>query len=122
MVKLINLCKRRAGLSHEEFVQHWKHVHARLARQDPNFWSRVRGYVQNYCLQTGGALASADWDGVVELWFDSRQELEAAFSGEETKRVLVADLQNFIDVDSVISLVTDENVILPRTPDLHANA
>jgi uncharacterized protein (TIGR02118 family) len=122
MVKLIILCKRRADLSHEEFVWHWKHVHARLAREDQNFWSRVRGYIQNDCLQPDGTPASDAWDGVVELWFDSREELDAAFSGEETKRVLMADLQNFIDVNSVISVVTDENVILPRAPELHARA
>jgi K+/H+ antiporter YhaU regulatory subunit KhtT len=34
----------------------------------------------------------------------------------------VADLQNFIDVNSVISVVTDENVILSPAPELHARA
>jgi uncharacterized protein (TIGR02118 family) len=122
MVKLIVLCKRRADLSHEGFVRHWKHVHARLAQEDRNFWGRVRGYVQNYCLQPDGTSARDRWDGVVELWFDSREELDAAFSGEETKRILVADLQNFVDVNSMITVATDENVILTPRRELLARA
>jgi uncharacterized protein (TIGR02118 family) len=112
MVKLIVLCKRRSDLSHEQFVRYWKHVHARLAQEDRNFWSRVRGYIQNYCLQPEGTSASDGWDGVVELWFDTREEMDAAFSGEETKSILVADLQNFVDINSMITVATDENVVL----------
>jgi uncharacterized protein (TIGR02118 family) len=112
MIKMIILCKRRSDLSREEFIFHWENVHARLAREDKSFWSRVRGYVQNYCLPS--AEATPAWDGVVELWFDSKEELDAAFAAEQTQKVLMADVGNFCDTASTISLLADENILLPR--------
>jgi uncharacterized protein (TIGR02118 family) len=114
MIKMIILCKRRAGLSREDFIWHWSNVHARLAREDQNFWSRVRGYVQNYCLPSAESAGAPAWDGVVELWFDSKEELDAAFAGEQTQQVLQADVANFCDMASIVSLLVDENVLMPR--------
>ena len=109
MVKLITIVKRKSGITRDEFIQHWKHVHARLAIKDKSFWRRVRKYVQNYVTSTDSERAA--WDGVVELWFDSQAELDAAFAGQETKEGLIADLDNFIDRASMISVVTEENIL-----------
>jgi uncharacterized protein (TIGR02118 family) len=109
MVKLITIVKRKPGITRDEFVRHWQHVHARIAIEDKSFWNRVRKYVQNYV--TSADSPHAAWDGVVELWFDSQAELDAAFAGEETKKGLIADLDNFIDQTSMISVVTDENIL-----------
>jgi uncharacterized protein (TIGR02118 family) len=108
MVKLITIVKRKAGITRDEFIQHWQQVHARMAIEDKSFWNRVRKYVQNYVTSADGPQA---WDGVVELWFDSQAELDAAFSGQETKQGLIADLDNFIDPTSMISVVTEENIL-----------
>lgn len=108
MVKLITIFKRKPGISRDEFIRHWQQVHARIAVEDREFWSRVRKYVQNYVTSAGQQPA---WDGVVELWFDSPAELDAAFSGEETKKRLIADLDNFVDQASMISVVTEENIL-----------
>jgi uncharacterized protein (TIGR02118 family) len=108
MVKLITIFKRKPGISRDEFMQHWQQVHARIAAEDRDFWSRVRKYVQNYVTPASQQPA---WDGVVELWFDSQAELDAAFSGEETKKGLIADLDNFVDQTSMISVVSEENIL-----------
>ena len=113
MVKLITIFKRKPGISRDEFIRHWQQVHARIAVEDREFWSRVRKYVQNYVTSAGQQPA---WDGVVELWFDSPAELDAAFSGEETKKRLIADLDNFVDQASMISVVTEENVLYDSGP------
>jgi uncharacterized protein (TIGR02118 family) len=109
MVKLITIVKRKSGITRNEFIQHWQQVHARMAIEDKSFWNRVRKYVQNYVTSADGQHAA--WDGVVELWFDSQGELDAAFAGQETKNGLIADLDNFIDQASMISVVTEENVL-----------
>jgi uncharacterized protein (TIGR02118 family) len=118
MVKLITIVKRKSGITRDEFIEHWKHVHARLAIEDKSFWSRVRKYVQNYVTSTDGGRAA--WDGVVELWFDSQAELDAAFAGQETKEGLIADLDNFIDHASIISVVTEENIVYNGRTDHHS--
>jgi uncharacterized protein (TIGR02118 family) len=115
MIKMFILCKRRADLSRDEFIAHWRGVHARLAREDTSFWSRVRGYVQNYCLPSAEAGYANAWDGVVELWFDNKEELDAAFSAEQTQKVLMADVGNFVDTATTVTFLAEENVILPRS-------
>ena len=108
MVKLINIVKRKPGITRSQFIQHWQQTHARIAFEDKSFWNRVRKYTQNYATSTDSQTV---WDGVVELWFDSQEDLDAAFAGEETKNGLIADLDNFIDRTSVISIVTEENIL-----------
>jgi uncharacterized protein (TIGR02118 family) len=119
MVKLITIVKRKPGITRDEFIHHWKHVHARLAMKDKSFWSRVRKYVQNYVTSTDGERAA--WDGVVELWFDNQAELDAAFAGQETKEGLIADLDNFIDHTSIISVVTEENILYNGGADIQSS-
>jgi len=112
MVKLIILCRRKKGLTYEEFVIYWKTTHARLAINDQNFWSRVRRYVQNYCLDDPKKPPmEREWDGVVELWFDDFAAMDAAFGSKATIDGLIADLDNFIDTSKVSSLTVNENVI-----------
>jgi uncharacterized protein (TIGR02118 family) len=109
MVKVITLFKRKSGMSHEQCIEHWRSVHAQIAMADRSFWGRVRKYTQNYVVPVEGQ--STAWDGVAELWFDSQEDVHAAFNGEETKRVLIPDLDNFVDQASMISVTTEENVI-----------
>jgi uncharacterized protein (TIGR02118 family) len=113
VIKLIVGCKRKAGLSRQQFIDYWKNRHAPLAMEDPQFWSRVRRYVQNYCMPVGTGQFSGTpaWDGAAELWFDSVEEMEAAFSGRRTVEILVPDLANFIELESAVFLVSEENVI-----------
>jgi methylaspartate ammonia-lyase len=57
-------------------------------------------------LHAGGAGQFA-----AELWFDSVEEMEAAFSGRQTVEILMPDLANFIELQSAVFLVSEENVI-----------
>ena len=113
MIKIITLFRRRPGISHEQCMEYWRDTHARLAQADHEFWSRVRKYTQNYVISTDGI--DPQWDGVVELWFDDQSSVDAAFGSAETKAVLVADLKNFVDVDSMISVSAIERTFYDAT-------
>jgi uncharacterized protein (TIGR02118 family) len=112
MIKRISLVRRKSTLSRDAFIEYWKGTHANIALSDKEFWSRVRRYVQNYCLPDPKDVERRpDWDGAVELWFDSLEEMNAAYASANTQSVLMADLANFIELDCTITLVTEEDVL-----------
>ena len=75
--KAIILLRRREDMTHDEFAQWWLEEHAPLAATLPG----VRRLCFNLA-DDGGA-----FDGVSELWFDSREDFDAAYATEIGKEV-----------------------------------
>ena len=79
MVKIVWLLKRADHLSQEEFERWWLEQHVPIARAAP----RLRRYVVNLP-QRPDTLAGkpghdCEWDGVAEQWFDTEDDLNAAY-------------------------------------------
>ncbi|BEP62148.1 EthD family reductase [Variovorax sp. V213] len=89
-VKRLGLVVKKASMSHEEFVQHWFHVHAELCKKLPN----MRRYSVN--LVDRERFPEFGYDGFSELWFDSEEALVASLASPEGK-TLLADLPNFTE-------------------------
>jgi len=79
--KAIILLARREDMSRDEFRQWWLEEHAPLARQLPELRRAVFNLVTTQ---------DAQFDGITELWFDSRRSFEEAYASELGKQV-VAD-------------------------------
>ena len=111
MIKVVGLLTRKAGLSHEEFVQHWLEVHGPLAHAVPG----VRRYVQSHIIGTRTRPdipeTEVEIDGIAELWYDDRAAMERANASPEAKR-LHADGALFIG--RIKSFVIEEKVVIPR--------
>lgn len=99
MFKAIILLKRRSDMTHAEFEQWWLKEHAPKAAELP----KVRKIVFNLA-EDGGA-----FDGVSELWFDSREDFEAAYATEIGKGVAADSLAH---LDARERLFVDENTIV----------
>jgi uncharacterized protein (TIGR02118 family) len=108
MIKLVFCLRRRADFSSEEFQRYWRDVHAPLVRKHKDVL-RIKRYVQ---LHTDlGPLserlrksrgATEPYDGVAELWYESREALESL--GRDAKaraagRALLEDERRFIDLE-----------------------
>jgi len=107
MIKLVFTLRRREGMSREEFQRYWREQHAPLVKSHAEAL-RVRRYVQTHARETGlDELISASrgsepgfYDGVAELWWDSIEDLLAAYStdaGQAAGAALLEDEQRFID-------------------------
>jgi len=94
IVKMICPIKRRAHLSHDEFVEHWTQRHRPLAlRHHPGL---IR-YVANVVDQTLSA-DSPEWDGIGELYFANQQSLrEDMFDSAHGEEEIRRDIERFID-------------------------
>ncbi len=93
IVKMICPIKRRADLSHEEFVEHWLQRHRPLAlRHHPG----LIGYVANVVDQTLSA-DSPEVDGVGELYFATAQSRrDGMFDSAHGEEQIRRDSERFI--------------------------
>lgn len=120
MYKLTFCLRRRPDLTREEFQSYWLDRHADLVveRSGP---LRIRRYVQSHteslsglhaALQRRNGGAPEPFDGIVEIWVDSIDDLTAddpalRAAGAE----LLDDERNFIDLANSPMFVTREHVI-----------
>ncbi|HEX2173726.1 MAG TPA: EthD domain-containing protein [Dehalococcoidia bacterium] len=103
MVKAVAIIKRRPDLTFQQFVDHWRNVHAPLALQIPG----VIKYVQSPALQRPGAKSQPAVDGIAEIWFESIDTYRAGFATPAAE-ALLADEQNFIDLNNIIRTFVQE--------------
>jgi uncharacterized protein (TIGR02118 family) len=70
--------------------------------------------VQSHRLILPGDKYKPDYDGIAELWFDNVEALLAARQSPEWK-ASAEDEANFIDLNKVAYLVSEERIIFDRT-------
>ena len=96
MFKAVILLTRKDGMSRAEF-RHWMlEEHSPLAKQLPGLRKLVFNIVEN---------EEAPYDGVSELWFESREAFDAAYATEIGKSVAGDSLAH---VTARIRLLVDE--------------
>lgn len=120
MIKLTYCIRRRADVAPEAFRRHWLERHGPLVRRHAAALRAVR-YVQSHTLDTGlnealrGSRGAAPaFDGITEVWWASREELEAALAspeGREAARALLEDEATFIDFAVSSLFLTEEHAI-----------
>jgi uncharacterized protein (TIGR02118 family) len=121
MIKMIISGRRKPGLSLSEFDAYWDNEHGRLA-QEVSAALRIKRYVQSIRVETPALKAFASDRGenegvtpdfVAELWFDSVDDMAAAFDsprGQAASARLARDEEVFCDRSSFVILVTEERV------------
>jgi len=119
MVKLVFCCRRKAGLSLEQFQSRWLAVHGPLVRKLRDQLPQMKRYVQSHTLPGAPSEmlrasrgAKEPYDGITEVWFESLEALGA--SGEEglaAARRLYEDEAEFIDFANSAVFLTEEHEI-----------
>jgi uncharacterized protein (TIGR02118 family) len=110
MLKFVVVLHRRPDLSVEDFHEILRGAHGALASRLPG----LRRYVQNH--------AAADplrpppaWDAVVELSWDDKPSMEAAWASPEGRRA-TGHLSEFVDLERSTWSVVDEDLRPVRRP------
>ena len=107
MLKFMVVIYKRSDFTHEQFREHLQGTHARLAKNLPG----LRKYVQNYACPDPKR-NSPGWDAVVELYFDDREAMEAAWASPQGA-ASDADLPAFADLSRTTWSVVEEITVLP---------
>jgi uncharacterized protein (TIGR02118 family) len=103
VIKFVVVLHRRADLTAEQFHATLRGGHAALAEKLPG----LRRYVQNH-VAPDATRAHPGWDAVVELSWDDRASMEAAWASPEGRRA-TKHLEEFVDLERATwSIVTEE--------------
>jgi uncharacterized protein (TIGR02118 family) len=102
MLKFMVVICRRPDLTREQFRRHLQEVHGPLAKNLPG----LRKYVQNFVLDDPRR-KSPGWDAVVELYFDDRASMEAAWASPQGA-ASDEDLPAFADLTRTTWSAVDE--------------
>jgi uncharacterized protein (TIGR02118 family) len=122
VIKLVFCLRRRPGMTLAEFQDYWLNSHAPLVRSHAETL-RIRRYVQTHTLDDPAmqqAMARArgapqHYDGVAELWWDSRKDLAAGVATPEGRAAsleLLEDERKFIDHANSPLWVAEEHEIV----------
>jgi uncharacterized protein (TIGR02118 family) len=107
MLKFMVVLYRRPDLSAEQFRHHLEQVHALLAKNLPG----LKHYKQNHAVPDAKR-KSPGWDAIVELYFEDRASMEAAWDSPQGA-ASDADLPGFADLTRTTWSVVEEITFLP---------
>jgi uncharacterized protein (TIGR02118 family) len=104
MIKFVVVLTRRPEMTREDFSAFLKTVHGGLARRLPG----LKRYVQNHAKHDSKRQPPA-WDAVIELYWENREAMEAAWESPEGKAA-TADLEAFADLSRSSWSIVEEVV------------
>jgi uncharacterized protein (TIGR02118 family) len=128
VIRVTFLLRRKPDMPADEFYRYWREVHGPLVASHAQRIGALR-YVQVHTLDDPANAAMAEarggmeppYDGVAEVWFESREALVAALSsatGRDSAAALVADEARFIDLaNSPLWLAVEHPQVNP-TPEV----
>lgn len=109
MIKFMVVLHRRPDFTPSQFREHLLDVHAPLAKALPG----LKKYIQNYPSADPKRKPPA-WDAIIELYFENRAEMEAAWASP-AGAASDADLPQFADLTLTTWSVVEEKNLLPST-------
>ena len=108
MPKIVDLLVRRDEYTHEEFAERWQGDHADIAKDLPG--------LKRYVTSVPTRPEDAEYDGVLELYFEDMASLGEAFDSDIAAEVQ-SDAAEFIDLEAGPRLIVEETVQLDETHD-----
>ena len=107
-LKIVRSVTRRRDLTHAQFKDYWLNNHSKLEDRVIRE-SAVQRIVATFALPEPGK--DPDFDGMVELYFDSVEDIRAMFAGP-VPAMMRKDEENFVQMDApALRLVAEEYLI-----------
>jgi uncharacterized protein (TIGR02118 family) len=106
VVKFVVVLKRKPDWTHEKFRDYFIRVHGPLAEKIPG----LRLYRQNFPVPDAKR-KPPEWDCVVELYFDDKERMEAAWATAEGEAA-TRDLEVFADLAQTTWSIVEERTVV----------
>ena len=121
-IPLLSIFRRREGMSHEEFVQHYETVHARIGEKVMSGYATR--YVRRFLTPFGRDDDGAEADVVMEMDFPDEGTMEAFFASvqdPEIAAMIAEDEPRLFDSASMRTYRIDEreSELPPVLPPAH---
>ncbi|TCR03396.1 uncharacterized protein (TIGR02118 family) [Sphingobacterium sp. JUb78] len=111
MLKFTFLIRKTTGMSKEDFIDYHRNHHAPLFMSIPESKQYVKKYVVSHPKIIEGFPLPA-YDGITDIYFASMNDFNSFFASENYKQKVHPDESNFIDLNDVVTLVSDEVVVV----------
>jgi len=114
VITRVFLAARRADMTTEACLNHWRGHHAQIGATLP----KVRSYVQNHGVLDGGRflLPYPGFDIMPELEWDSLEDMDAAIESPAHEQDSIDDEANFIDTSRTGLLVGNRRELVDAQP------
>jgi len=110
-VKLFEIPVRREGMTRAQCHDYWRTVHGPMVLDSPQMVEPLRRYVQSHSLEEPvPGIKPMRYDGMAELWFDNKSDLQSSFGAQYMERVH-PDEPNFVNPERSTALVTKEFIM-----------
>ncbi|XXH05696.1 hypothetical protein Hte_012131 [Hypoxylon texense] len=114
LVKITLFIKKRDNLTYEEFHEYWSGPHVEIFHSVPIVRQNIVKYAQFHSNEsvdlTQYGLTPAGYDGGVDLWTRSLDDLLAVFNDEEYLNVVVPNGKTFFKYDEMTAMYGWEEV------------
>jgi uncharacterized protein (TIGR02118 family) len=104
LIKFLVVLHRRSDISAADFANNLRGLHGSMAERIPG----LRRYVQNH-VASDPTRPHPGWDAVVELYWDDRDAMEAAWRSPEGQAA-TRHLEEFVDLSRSTWAIVDEEV------------
>ena len=121
MIKLTECLRRAPHWSREEFLDYWYNHHGPLVKSVAKDLKMGR-YVQTHIIDhpvndfiRNRRGTAEPFDGVAEVWYESREAMEPSFSTPEMKAAnakLREDEERFLDLSQCVIFFSEEKVMI----------
>jgi uncharacterized protein (TIGR02118 family) len=122
---MIVLAKRNPQLTREEFTEYWRDNHGPLVSSVTECSRYMRKYVQNHLITADATLnekasaslgpappnAAVDFDGILEVWYDSIEDLQKSASSQSYMDLIRPDELKFADPENCVVFMVSEHVV-----------
>jgi uncharacterized protein (TIGR02118 family) len=116
LTKLVCGVRRKPGMDRDEFHRYWWEVHAPLNRDTPAVRQYFIRYEQNHRLAEDFDRDDSEIEGVTIEWFPSTRHFFGMATDPDSRDVIAADEQKFLDTDRLVWILTEaETTVLDRT-------
>jgi hypothetical protein len=113
MIRLTALLKRNPALTRDEFLAHWRDVHAAKILSVPGIQQWLIRYEQHERIETDAVpwTGTEGYDGMTIQWFRTVEDFYAMISDPDYRRIVNPDELALLDLGAVVAVLTEE----PRT-------
>ena len=114
MIHIIYFITRKPTVNASEFHRYWKEVHGPIVKKI----FQLQRYLQSHRISFPDQNSS--YDGAAEAWVENEAGLAALRQSPEYLQGALADEPNFIDMNRVEWLMTNDHVVVdgPQSPQL----
>jgi len=121
-ITLLSIFRRRAGMSHEEFVDHYENIHARIGEKVLSGYATR--YLRRFTTPFGREDDGAETDVVMEIDFPDETTMQAFFASvqdPEIAAMIAEDEKRLFDSASMkVYLIEErESELPPVLPPAH---